>query len=410
MESSDYKKPLFCGINNCIKQYIKHTLLIILFCAAGYALLQGTSTNQASAVPGDYELIWSDEFSGSSLDTSKWGYQTGGWNGSNVQNCYVAANVTVDGGSLNIYGKYEPGYSCGGSGTKDFTSGFVQTQNKVSWTYGYFEARMKLPASNSTWPAFWMSPQTSTYGSWPQSGEIDVMEAKGYDKTKMYSNAIWGNSSADRQQQKGTYVVGDFTAWHTYGVEWSEGSLKYYVDGVHFHTVNNFDEPNATTHPGPFNIPFYLRLNMAIGGDYLQSPNNDAHNNIAQLPALMQVDWVHVYKKTSSTPATPPASAPSTPTSPSSPASSAPQSTSQPTTDTNPTPSATNSGEEPLPQANTTEDEVAAQNEQASLTKQVANSKKQKGPVTLAAIGITTVVLLGGAGLFAKMQLSRGYR
>lgn len=246
-----------------------------------------------------YNLIWQDEFTGSALDTSKWRYQNGGWSGSsNVQNCYTPQNTTVSNGKLNIEAKYEPGYQCFNS-VKDFTSGFVQTKDKIDWTFGYFEARVKVPVSNSTWPAFWMSPQDDIYGPWPQSGEIDIFEIKGHDLTKAYVNAHWGNSAADKQQQKGTHTFAtndDASNWHIYAVEWKLGELHFYIDNQYVHTIDNFDEPNATVHPGPFDIGYYLRLNVAVGGNYLGSPWSDANNGINQLPAVMEVDWVRVYE------------------------------------------------------------------------------------------------------------------
>jgi len=102
-------------------------------------------------------LIWSDEFEGNRLDDNKWRYQRGGWNGSNVQNCYVDENTSA----------------------------------------------------NSTWPAFWLSPQEAVYGEWPRSGEIDVFEIKGHDMTKSYGNAHWGESGGNKRQEKGTFTFGD---------------------------------------------------------------------------------------------------------------------------------------------------------------------------------------------------------
>lgn len=260
----------------------------------------GQTTSPTDPVPvgqsgQTWNLVFQDEFEGTSLDESAWGYQNGTWNASEVQNCFVAANSVVSGGTLQIISKYEPGYQCF-SQTRDFTSGFVQTKNKVAWTYGYFEARIKMPDSDSTWPAFWLSPNDAVYGGWPQSGEIDVFEARGYDITQVHGNAHWGNSGSDKQQQAGHYIVGDFTQWHTYAIEWSEGEIRYYVDGNHYHTINNFDEPNATTHPGPFDQDFYIRLNSAVGGTYLQPPHNDANNSIDELPATMEVDYVRVWQ------------------------------------------------------------------------------------------------------------------
>lgn len=242
------------------------------------------------------DLIWSDEFEGATLDQSKWRYQRGTWNGSNVQNCYVDENTSVSQGTLKITAKYEPGFDCFDQ-SRDFTSGFVQTKDRMDWTYGYFEARVKVPASNSTWPAFWMSPQEDVYGVWPRSGEIDIFEIRGHDMTESSGNAHWGNSASDRRQEKGTFEFDDATQWHLYAVEWTEGELNFYIDDQWYHTINNFRDPNATEHPGPFNIGFYLRLNMAVGGDFLSEPHNDANNGIEQLPAVMEVDFVRVYSQ-----------------------------------------------------------------------------------------------------------------
>ena len=254
---------------------------------------------QQSAFSQCGQLIWSDEFNGNALDESKWSYQRGSWNGSQVQNCYVDDNTSVSNGTLKITSRYEPGYDCF-NGDRDFTSGFVQTRNRISWTYGVFKARVKLPRSNSTWPAFWMSPQDPIYGEWPQSGEIDIFEVRGHDLSSSAGNAHWGNSRSDRRQDKGTYNFpngNDASNWHVYEVEWNEGELKFYIDGNHYHTIDDFREPNATTHPGPFNIDFFLRLNVAVGGTFLNEPWNDANNAIDQLPATMEVDWVRVYEQ-----------------------------------------------------------------------------------------------------------------
>ena len=258
-----------------------------------------TDDNTDDANSNCENLIWSEEFEGTSLDESKWSYQRGGWSGaSNVQNCYVDNNTSVSGGTLKITAKYEPGYDCF-KNERDFTSGFIQTKDRVFWTYGYFEARVKVPASDSTWPAFWLSPQDHVYGEWPRSGEIDVFEIKGNDLNYARGNAHWGNSTSDRRQKVGTYKLQgqDASDWHIYAVEWTLGKLNFYIDGEYYHTIDDFKAPNATTHPGPFNIPFYIRLNMAVGGNYLPEPHNDANNNLDQLPATMEVDYVRVYSE-----------------------------------------------------------------------------------------------------------------
>ena len=132
------------------------------------------------------EPVWRDEFDGNSLDGTKWTALNGGWGdeGQQVRNCYTRSdeNINVSGGSLNLIGLYKPGATCTGGNTKtgNFTSGFVQTKNKAYFKYGYIEARIKMPKNKSTWPGFWMSPNNSPYGpSWPDWGEIDIVETKG---------------------------------------------------------------------------------------------------------------------------------------------------------------------------------------------------------------------------------------
>lgn len=274
----------------------------------------------AHGAPDDssYKMVWQDEFNGNSLNSKNWGYQTGAWNSSGVQNCYKESpnNVAVNNGTLKITARHEPGTTCGGQ-KRDFTSGFVQTAGKQFWTYGYFEARIKMPGNNaSTWPAFWMSPNQATYGSWPRSGEIDIVETKGSDLKYLAADAHWGegNERNKRRNRPAKTEVDSTANWHTYAVKWQEGRLDYYVDGRLYHTINKFDTPNATAHPGPFNKPFYLRLNVAVGGSYIEKPYNDANNSIKNFPATMEVDYVRVYQKTNNnTPAPTPKPKPEDP-------------------------------------------------------------------------------------------------
>jgi len=279
-------------------------LLSILTIVGGFYMV---STQRAYGAPDDssYELVWKEDFNGTELNSNDWSYQTGAWGASEVQACYKKSNnnVNVSGGNLKITALYEPNVACGDAGTRDFTSGFIQTRNKKYWTYGYIEARMKLPGNNgSTWPAFWMSPNEAVYGSWPRSGEIDIFEAKGHDSNYLAANAHWGAASNNKRQAQGNFNVKTLSPngtndWHTYAVKWQEGRLDYYIDGQPFHTASNFNAPNATTHPGPFNTPFYIRINLAIGGNYLTPPHNDAHNNSGKFPTTMEVDYVRVYQK-----------------------------------------------------------------------------------------------------------------
>ena len=261
----------------------------------------------------EYEKVWSDEFNGDSLDTDVWSPYIGGWNASEVQGCYTesAENINVSGGSLNLIGLYKPGVTCNKGKNKDFTSGFVETKEKQAWTYGYFEARIKMPNNKSTWPAFWMSPNVKRYGEgWPMNGEIDIVETKGSDLDYAAADAHWGKSITNKTHKnshKSDLPAGfsNTTDWHTYGVKWTEGKLEYFIDGKSYHTVEGFGQPNAANTPhGPFDVPFFLRLNMAIGGTYIDGPGgkwSNAYNVVAEepgtFPATMSVDYVRIYQK-----------------------------------------------------------------------------------------------------------------
>ena len=274
-------------------------------------------TGQAkSVVSDDYPLndsthwntepIWRDEFDGTSLDKDSWNIYGSGWSANNVQSCYSRSeeNVNVKNGSLNLVGLYKPGARCkGNEKSGNFTSGFVETKGKKSWTYGYIEARIKMPNNKSTWPGFWMSPDKPTYGSWPRSGEIDIVETKGSNLDYAAADAHWGISPGYKKHAQGKDLPAGFkdtTQWHTYGVKWTEGKLEYYIDGEFHGEIDGFKNNNSTGNPnGPFDQDFFLRLNLAIGGNYIDAPWNDAHNSVGaadDFPATMSVDYVRVYE------------------------------------------------------------------------------------------------------------------
>ena len=287
----------------------------------GGSLLTLPTGQAKSVVSDDYPLndsahwntepVWRDEFNGTSLDKDSWNIYASGWGANNVQSCYSRSeeNVNVKNGSLNLVGLYKPGARCkGNEKSGNFTSGFVETKGKKFWTYGYIEARIKMPNNKSTWPGFWMSPNESKYGSWPRSGEIDIVETKGSNLNYAAADAHWGLSTGNKKHAQGRDLPAGFkdtTQWHTYGVKWTEGKLEYYIDGVKFHTVNGFGQPNAAnTTYGPFDKPFFLRLNLAIGGDYIDGKGSkwsNAYNALAEypksFPATMSIDYVRVYER-----------------------------------------------------------------------------------------------------------------
>ena len=294
----------------------------------GGSLLTLPTGQAKSVVSDDYPLndsthwntepVWRDEFNGTSLDKESWNIYGSGWGANNVQSCYSRSeeNVNVKNGSLNLVGLYKPGARCkGNEKSGNFTSGFVETKGKKFWTYGYIEARIKMPDNKSTWPGFWMSPNNSPYGpGWPDWGEIDIVETKGSNHQFAASDAHWrdkntptGQTGSHRNRQgvipPSKFGTGnDTTEWHTYGVKWTEGKLEYFIDGEWHHTITEFKNSNSTGSPnGPFDQNFFLRLNLAIGGNYIDSPWDDPINSVGAangegFPATMSVDYVRVYE------------------------------------------------------------------------------------------------------------------
>lgn len=269
-------------------------------CLFSFLLLSGCQKNtDGISSPEGYELAWSDEFVDEELDTSNWtpliGNGSGGW-GNNELEYYQKENATVKNGVLSIEARKEH------VANFSYTSARLVTQRKVSTTYGYIEARIKLPAQNAMWPAFWMLPEN---GSWPTFGEIDIMENKG--------SSAWTTSGALHYANAGghTYACkahafsqrnGDqnIEGWHTYAIEWSEDEIDWYVDGINFFQVLKrvWHPDHGTVYTkddsAPFNAPFHIILNLAIGGNFdSEHPAPDADFE----SATMQVDYVRIFSK-----------------------------------------------------------------------------------------------------------------
>ena len=242
-----------------------------------------------------WELVWSDEFEGDSLDETKWSYRLGSaYN--DEQQYYKKENVSVSDGTLKITAKKESveGYP--------YTSGRISTggngQDLFATKYGRIEARIKLPDGTGMWPAFWMMPKDSVYGNWPLSGEIDIMEARGRLVNEVNGTIHFGESGNNKRSLGNTYTFTDgtdITDYHIYAVEWSENEIVWYVDDVEYYRTSNWytmdDEGAIAEYPAPFNQEFYIILNLAVGGNYdsYRTPSDD------ELPAVMEVDYVRVY-------------------------------------------------------------------------------------------------------------------
>ncbi|WP_183572087.1 family 16 glycosylhydrolase [Mucilaginibacter sp. X5P1] len=226
-----------------------------------------------------YQLVWSDEFNGTSVDQTKWNIDNGNPGVNNEQEYYQAANVTETGGNLVITAKQQ---SVGG---QPYTSAKLETSGKFSTQYGRIEARIQLPMVNGTWPAFWMLGNNISTVGWPDCGEIDIMEHVNTTNT-ILGTMHWNGGNGHVQYGSSTTTTpGSF---HVYAVEWDNNSINWYVDNTLYVTGNIANNINNT---GAFQLPFYLILNLAIGGDL---PGNNIDNG--SLPTSMLVDYVRVYK------------------------------------------------------------------------------------------------------------------
>ena len=249
--------------------------------------------------------VWSDEFdgpAGSPVDGTKWGYEISdgcqagicGW-GNEEKEWYTSASesIALNGqGQLMIVARRDPvGLTCY-YGPCRYTSAKITTRGKMFASPGRVEARIKLPTGQGLWPAFWMLGHNFPTTPWPACGEIDIMENKGSQPITT-SSALHGpgysgaTPFAHANVLSGGTVASDF---HTYAVEWDANQVIFYVDGFGHYAVTR----DAVTRYGAsvLDQPFYLILNLAVGGHFDGDPGSDAI-----FPATMLVDYVRVYAK-----------------------------------------------------------------------------------------------------------------
>ncbi|HRH34744.1 MAG TPA: glycoside hydrolase family 16 protein [Catalimonadaceae bacterium] len=231
--------------------------------------------------------VWSDEFDvPGKPDATKWTYEIGnsGWGNNELQYYTKGDNVSIEDGIMTIEARKEE--KSGAS----YTSTRLITRNFGNWLYGRFEARMKLPTGKGTWPAFWMLPTDNSYGNWPKSGEIDIMEHVGYDPNKVHVSIHTEsfNHSINTQKTSSKDLPTATSDFHVYRVDWTPYAVRGYVDDVRvFEFINN----NTGYAAWPFNKKFFLLLNMAVGGNWGGAMGVDA----STFPAKMYVDYVRVY-------------------------------------------------------------------------------------------------------------------
>jgi len=267
--------------------------IILLY--SWHAAAQGTT---ATAERPGWTLTWSDEFNGpdgSPVDSSKWVSEIGGNGWGNQELEYYTnrpQNAIQQGGNLVITVLSEK-YTGSDGVTRDYTSARLKTQTKFAQKYGRFEARIKIPRGQGIWPAFWMLGDDVDKVGWPQCGEIDIMENIGKEPALVHGtihgpgyNGDKGIGSPFAIPEKANFAD-DF---HIYAVEWAPKSIRFYVDDHLYATRTPAELPKGAK--WVYNHPFFLLLNVAVGGGW---PGNPDATSV--LPQTMLVDYVRVYRR-----------------------------------------------------------------------------------------------------------------
>lgn len=237
--------------------------------------------------PG-WRLVWHDEFDGAALDAGKWTHDQGGlWANGELQ-FYTARpeNVRLDGGQLVLEARAEEYFG------NDYTSGRLQTKGKAAFVHGRIEARMQVPPGQGLWPAFWLLGADIDAVNWPGCGEIDVVEVIGREPARAHATvhgaSFHGGGGIHAAYELPRGALSD--APHVYALEWEPGELRFYLDDVHYQTVRPGDLPRPDE--WPFEKPFFLIVNLAVGGTWPGLPDATT-----PFPAQLRVDWVRVYQR-----------------------------------------------------------------------------------------------------------------
>jgi len=288
-------RELRCPESVTMSFHARHGISLL----AALAFISNGGRAEKHKPPEGYVLVWSDEFkgkNGSRPDAKKWTYDLGGNGWGNHELEYYtnsAENARIEHGKLVITARAE---SYTGPDGKNFgyTSARLKTQGLFSAAYGRFEARIKLPAGQGIWPAFWMLGDNITTDGWPRCGEIDIMENIGKE-AGINHGSLHGPSATNPTSDltktirlpSGKRLSSDF---HLYAVEWEPDVVRFYLDSNRYATFTSAQWPAGGT--WVFDHPFFIILNVAVGGDWPGAPDATT-----AFPETMLVDYLRVYKR-----------------------------------------------------------------------------------------------------------------
>jgi len=308
------------------------TMLFLLHNLTSYAQVPvGTAANAPTAETNQWKLTWSDEFDSATINPKHWDFDLGdgfynydanqwigGWGNNELQH-YTdrPTNAMIQDGNLVITAHKE---SYQGRG---YTSARLKSRRRdgsplINQRYGRIEVRAKLPVGQGIWPAIWMLPQDDAYGTWAASGEIDILETKGQEPTKIHGTIHFGSrwpanaSASEAYQLPRGQTIADY---HTYEIQWEPGEIRWYCDGKLYSTQNSWwstsllngtqgrkptKPSDINPWPAPFDKPFFFVVNVAVGGNFAGAPAAST-----PFPASMQIDYIRVYEPVAGFPSTP---------------------------------------------------------------------------------------------------------
>lgn len=274
---------------------MKLSRLLFLFSVLIFSSSCGYFKKENVKIPNleNYQLVWNDEFDYSGLpDSNRWSFDFEGnaWKwGNNEAQFYTVGrneNATVMNGKLFITAINEKTEGC------EYSSARLVTKGKGDWLFGRIEVNAKLPEGRGLWPAIWMLPSDNAYGGWPKSGEIDIMENVGFMPDTILASVHTGSFNHMIQTQKSdTIVISDcYDSFHVYAIEWDPEQIRMFVDDECYFTFNN---QHKSSGEWPFDKPFHLLLNVAVGGNWGGMKGID--NSI--FPQSMVIDYVRIWQK-----------------------------------------------------------------------------------------------------------------
>ncbi len=320
------------------KKLTKYCVLLsaasLLGCGGSVETKTDSSKIDAQLPVSDWELVWSDEFEGSAIDANNWTHEVNCWGGgNNEKQCYTEGeqNSFVSDGSLKLVAlPAEEGAEL------PYTSARMISKNKADFKYGRFEIKAKMPFGQGSFPAFWMMPTDETYGGWPKSGEIDILESinlktvndEGVVENNVHGTLHYGEAWPNNAHSGKAYSLPEGASpaddFHVYAIEWQEGEIRWYVDGYLYQTqrqsqvrYNSKDEAVGLSHRGwfaeyfdavsgeltihwdkaPYDQQFFMILNNAVGGDWAENSNDMGIDASAyENGQTFEIDYIRVYQ------------------------------------------------------------------------------------------------------------------